>query len=321
MIQQLTCTLMLLVGALPALAQKANSNRDNLTPELRLQVQQLEREYGVELVLDDPGFPIRTQYGPIAGTAASLSRIQKHLPVFIEEWRHYAPATIRRTRLKRVILGDDLTHDGMKIGGFCDAKNQAILYDFGSDRVWPDEGWQSFFLRVTVHHELFHVFDNCLSQDIYSDKNWEALNPSGFRYWQPLLDIIPPVTNRYPGFISTLSQQAIPEDKAEIFSHMMLNLHEMECRGKDDMILGKKMEHLKLVLKEFSPEMNDQFWNKIRNLNRPRLTLPGIEDPWATAHPTLPPLPKVEEPKEAITTDAACFPRSHRIYLFRRCKQ
>jgi len=323
MIKRLTSILILLIGALPALAQQAKSNRETLSPELRSQVEQLERDYGIEFVLDNPGFPIEAQDNRVVrGDSASLSQLQKYLPMFIEEWRLYPSSVMRRAQLTRVIITDDLNVSGYGfVSGFCDSKNRAIFYNFFTFRLDEFEfyeKWMSVFLRVEIHHELFHFLDHRMRQDIYSDSTWEALNSPEFRYKESVYYSDEPanVTSYFGGFISPYSRASIPEDKAEIFSRMILNLHEMECRGKDDAILAKKIDYLKKVLKEFSPEMDNRFWNKIRMLNRPRLTLEGKEDPWATAHPTLPPLPKVEEPKEAITTDAVCIPRSHRPHLF-----
>jgi len=135
--------------------------------------------------------------------------------------------------------------------------------------------------------------DYLMSEEFTVDPVWSQLNTKGFSYGLHGFDNVyeqssTKVTNRFPGFISSYSLLNVAEDKAEVFSRMMLNLHEMECRAKDDAILGKKMDRLKLLVKEFSADVDDQFWQKIRYLNRPRLTPVGKEDPWAVAHPALP---------------------------------
>jgi hypothetical protein len=102
---------------------------------------------------------------------------------------------------------------------------------------------------------------------------------------------------------------------------MMMNLHEMECRGKDDAILAKKIDRIKEKLKGLYPEMDDRFWDKIRLLDRPRLTRTDSDDPWANTHPTLPPLPKMEESKSLPIGNAAyCLPRHRTRLLFRHCR-
>jgi hypothetical protein len=282
--------LILVLWPFPAEAQQTGPNRAGLAAPLRAQVEQLERDYGSELILENPGFPILAQDSYVLiGEPASPASLQKYLPQFIEEWRLYPPQLIRKSQLKQIVICDNLKTDGGEIPGFTNAKQRSIVYNFGLDRSWEDEKPRFLFFRARIHHELFHHIDRQIRRDIYSDPSWEALNAPDFRYGRRLLEETSPlVTNRFPGFITTYSQVALPEDKADLFSHMISNLHEMECRCKDDAILEKKTARLKKDLSDFCSDMNDGFWNKVRALNRPRLTLQGYEDPWARDHPTLP---------------------------------
>jgi hypothetical protein len=334
----------LLLVVWPAISngQQPDSNRAILSATLRTQVENLEHQYEIQLVLD-PVFPIEMDFFVAKGDPAPLSLLQEYLPIFLKEWRLYPPELIRKSQLKRVILCRNLRYSQQLFGGLTDTTNKTLLINIDLSNNPPnsdypliakaalcpiqdvklnrtkEEKGRLLYLDCAIHHELFHFLDYRISGDLALDKAWEALNPPEFQYrkFGYISGVSTVVTSKYSGFISTYGLHSVAEDKAEIFSRMIMNLHEMECRANDDAVLGRKMGRLKQMVRQYCPEINDRFWNRIRALDRPRLTLPEDEDEWALAHPTLPPLPKVEEPKEEEIREVIDCSHKHRFHIRR----
>ncbi len=306
-----------------ATAVKKHSLLDELSPSIIAELRQLENDYGIQLASVGPGFQPDNRRNVFMGEPIDKGMLRVFIPVFLKEWQHYPKNLILKTGLKRVLLCQNLTVNGIPQDAAPDVEKKTIYFCLmAPTSTYPLEHLVRFY-HEAIHHELFHYVDYHLAEDIHVDAAWSTLNAKGFSYGRSGLDnfyeqATTNVTSRFPGFISRYSQLNVAEDKAEIFSRMMLNLHEMECRARDDEILGKKMDRLKSVLKGFSPEMDDQFWEKMRYLDRPRLTLKGKEDPWADAHPTLPALPRLVEP---VGIESNCHPGKRRLLLHLRLRR
>jgi len=279
---------------------KAHSFPDDARPSLEAQLRQLERDCGFELEMIGPGYKPEKKGMVIDAKPVEGDILSYYLPMFVSEMQLYPRQLIQKAKLKRILFCSDLMIDGTRFGGVALEEKNTIIYSLTSELGGDSRNELLHFYRHAIHHELFHIVDCRINRNITIDSRWSKLNAPGYRYGTFALDNIyertsTNVTNRFPGFISRYAQMNAAEDKAETFSRMMQNLHEMECRAKDDLILGKKMDRIKQMLLQFSPEMDERFWTKMRNLKRPRLTLTGREDPWANAHPKLPPFPKTVE--------------------------
>lgn len=299
--------ILLLLPVIPVYDEplKPRSIRDQLPPELVKEIRSLEDDYGIAIELVQAPFAktVRSE-SVIQGQPVTVDRIITDLRVFVKECRLYPPRYIRKLRVSRVYFCNNLKRGNVDVAGLIDRSADSIYFC-----VDTRENNHPYFIThtqiCTLHHELFHFFDYRARADIYVDKDWAQLNPPSFKYFelQKMDDDAVRVTNLFPGFISRYAENNIAEDKAETFSHMMLNMHEMECRGKDDTILGKKIEYLKQKMKEVCPEMDENYWTKLRYLERPRLTM---EDPWADANPKLPPLPERIEAPKTVMPFASC---------------
>ncbi|MFT3880036.1 MAG: hypothetical protein QM703_10305 [Gemmatales bacterium] len=47
---------------------------------------------------------------------------------------------------------------------------------------------------------------------------------------------------------------------------------------------------MKTLLYTFCPEMDEPFWQRLRDMKRPPLTMPPYQDQWAKDHPSLSPM-------------------------------
>lgn len=282
---------LLFVGLLFCQAQteknKPHSIRDQLPPALVDQLQTLEADYGLTIVLDHTGITNHLPSGSIIqGNPPTVSALLVNIPIFIREWRRYPPTFIKRIPVNRIYFCHylNIAFSGDYIGGVADTSKGDIYYG-----LWMgDSDLMSLYKQILSHHELFHLIDHRISKDYLNDKPWRKLNNSSFVYEKQIDFGEGTATDVNPGFITLYAKSNTAEDKAETFSHMMTNLHEMECRGQDDLILGKKIDRIKYILKEFSPEMDERYWSQMRRVVGPRLTPVGNEDNWALAHPILP---------------------------------
>jgi len=55
---------------------------------------------------------------------------------------------------------------------------------------------------------------------------------------------------------------AVQEDKAEIFSHMIIQYEKLEQLSRTDVFLRKKIDRMKDLLRAFSPEFDQGFWEE-----------------------------------------------------------
>jgi len=258
---------------------------DELSPAVIEQVRKLEADYDIQLASVGPGYVPGFKRNTFDARPIDKGMLRMYLPVFLKEWQLYPTSLIRKTKLKRVLFCTELSVNGRSQGAAPDVESNTIFINLDPHGAISVKQVEQF-LRQAIHHELFHYVDHQLDPDIHHDASWSMLNVKGFNYGdigrRNRYDAATTnVTSVYPGFISQYSMINVAEDKAELFSRMMLNLHEMECRARDDVILGDKIDRLKQILKGYCPEMEDQFWQKIRYLDRPRLTPIGREDPWA----------------------------------------
>lgn len=329
----LLATMLFTVSWLPHCTTKVRAIPDDAKSSLESQLRQLERDCGFELEMVGPGYKPEKKGLIIKAKPIEGDVLAYFLPMFVIEMQLYPKELIQKAKLKRILFCSDLNVNGTAAGGVALEQKDTIIYSLKSEVRGYTLTQLLHTYQSVIHHELFHILDSRINRYITVDATWSNLNAPGYHYGTFAFNDIyermsTNVTNRFPGFISRYAQMDAGEDKAETFSRMIQNLHEMECRAKDDPILGKKMDRIKQMLVEFSPEMDERFWTKIRNLKRPRLTLKGREDPWADAHPTLPPLPKViqavpkaVDPVVVVESEIKWLPNEQScVTIRRRCR-
>lgn len=173
----------------------------------------------------------------VTGANLSVDRLEAELDKFFTALERLPPEFVKKAGLRRVMVCDNLTDDGVSVGGL--AWGEVIYLKAGFD----DE---------TIYHEIFHVFD----PDRTSHR-WTKLNPKGFIYAgsegrpaqltrQSKRRI---EENRASGeflkhFVSEYAQSHEREDRAETFAAMVFEGTNFLQRCDASEVLKAKMEYI-----------------------------------------------------------------------------
>lgn len=249
------------VALLPLQPQRAD------TTSIVTSVAQLADRYSLEIVAADWAFPVPTPHGPIDGTPAADSDVERYSVLLVEEFSLYPPAFVSRTGLKRIVLCTELSFAGQR--------RNAVPH-FQADTLYLDvvRGLHSRpYMRKVIHHEFFHIVDLRDDGQLYADDDWRALNPPDFRYGTggrnaQELRSTSVLTDQYPGFLNHYSTTAVEEDKAEVFANLMVDPVYVRNRATEDPVLRAKVERMKQILARFSPELTDVFWQRVDRAER-----------------------------------------------------
>ncbi len=183
----------------------------------------------------------------------------------------YTPQAIHDSRLERIVLCSDLKGGEDTVSGLADMGFLIVDTIFiNIDRV--KKFWEH--AQRTVHHELFHCMD--FFDDGLIDFEWRKLNQPGFTYWH--LNNLTVKETHKGGFLQDYCMKSEWEDKAVVYSYLIVNHAEVLRRCEKDKILAEKVERLKEIVLKISPEFDDQFWERInqRSLKHSReFSIPG----------------------------------------------
>lgn len=225
-------------------------------------------QFGIQVAIpDEPGMVGIVRIGGTTYSPAATEDCAAFLVILEQELGRYPVEFLKATKLRRVVLCKEVAHAGYYNGGYTDWPNLSIYCDVRPRAT--DDPTNSRF-RLLINHELYHLMDIEIYYDkkyhFYRDKEWAALNDRSFNYYLPLGS--PHPVNRgldasVPGFLTGYSRANVNEDKAELFSWMIVRPDIVEQRMKDDQILTTKVRRLKSVSSDFCPSMNDKFWERI----------------------------------------------------------
>ncbi|MDG3007021.1 hypothetical protein [Paludisphaera mucosa] len=216
---------------------------------------------GIEVVGRTADLRVETPFGPITARPSG-DATARFAALFAEEFAVYPPALVRRSRLKRVVLGSGLAFDGQLRGAIPDFWHDALYLDVARGDYSPT------YQRTAIHHEFFHLVDYRDDGEVYRDDAWAALNPPGFRYGPGGKDVQGDAlgslfTDKHPGFLTTYATAGVEEDKAEVFARLLVAPREVARRAGLDPILARKVARMKARLKEFEPAVDDAFWSRV----------------------------------------------------------
>jgi hypothetical protein len=195
------------------------------------------------------------------GDAINVDQLIAALDVVTEEMSLYPDDVIRKSGLKRVVLGRNLRTDRFGLNGF-----MTIFGTMYLDATLPTEE-----LARTFHHELFHQLDGAmLRKRLDADPEWKALNPDkpGYSPEQELL--IDATWQRKPiderrGFVSAYSRWNPAEDKAELYEWMSYSPGALDYREDGDDVIKAKRRLLTKRLQDWAPSFDDRFWANARD--------------------------------------------------------
>jgi hypothetical protein len=257
------------LGRAQPLPVSPNPEWPEAPPENRMdsEVAQLFQTYGLKVVMSDPEFPIKTYHGEISGEEANHKNVESYWPLLVSEWNLYPPALVEKTRLQRIILCEGLAFGNQARTAIPDYEFDDLYFDVGRGR------YSELYVRKVIHHEFFHIIDYRDDGEVSTDIRWMALNPARFKYGpggksqqhDPSGSLLSEET---PGFLTRYSTAAVEEDKAEVFAHMMVNVHAVEERAKKDGVIRAKIQQMSELLQIFCPQVDTQFWDRVGKVER-----------------------------------------------------
>jgi len=180
----------------------------------------------------------------------------------------YPPGLFKRAGLKRIIICKELSLLGDVCGGLTRSQDgiiffNSLLYDGKRAKNDPER---------CFHHELFHLLDNAMGfSDITKydelagferDPEWEELNDEGFRYdplWRKYYSRLEAKAIK-PGIWTYYSMSSPAEDKAVLFSYMVIEYDKLKELSKKDEILERKISLLRRRLFIFDAFFDESFW-------------------------------------------------------------
>ena len=228
----------------------------------------IAERYGLEMVVEKPRFPVSTLHGEIEGRQADREQVASYVPLLSAEWNLYPPELVRKTKLRRIVLCENLSFAGQR---------RTALPAFGRHELYLDvaRGRHSeLYVRRVIHHEFFHIIDWRDDGRLYADDEWAALNPEGFRYGtggrtaqdDPTVSI---ADHTRRGFLNRYATTGVEEDKAEIFANMVVSGAQLEHRAERDDVIRAKMARMRELLSGYCSRMDDSFWLAAARVTRP----------------------------------------------------
>jgi hypothetical protein len=250
----------------------------------------LSQKYRIEILRSGPQFPlfpltILQGQGKIHGREAG--NVESYWPLLSSEWSVYPSELMEKTQFKHIILCEGLAYEASPFGKQPRAALPDLGYTSEHHHLYLDVAsgrHNDLYVRAVIHHEFFHIIDFCDGNRLDRDEAWTALNPPGFTYGtggegeqdNPFTSVL---TEDKPGFLNHYSTSALREDKAEIFAYMVVARQYMEERAMRDAVVKKKMQKLQARLQAFCPELDDQFWDQARAVERPTVEPRILERP------------------------------------------
>jgi hypothetical protein len=223
----------------------------------------LEDELGIRITGAAEPFeapPLLSPEDKWRGDAINVDQLIAALDIVTEEMSLYPDDVVRKSGLKRVVLGRNLRTDHFTLKGF-----MTIFGTMYLDATLPAEE-----LARTFHHEFFHQLDGAmLRKRLDADAEWKALNPEkpGYSTQQELL--MDATWARKPleertGFISAYARWNAAEDKAELYEWMSYTPAALDFREDGDDVLKAKRRLLTKRLKAWNEGFGDHFWANAR---------------------------------------------------------
>jgi len=231
------------------------------------QLANIAKTYQIAVNYESPSFPVKTHWGAIEGRKPDRKNLERYTPLFVREFTLLPPALITKTKLKKVVLCEELAFAGQRRNAVPDWEHDVLYLEVSRGSYAPR------YLATVIHHEFFHMVDYRDDGQVYKDDVWVALNAKGFKYgnggknWQKDKSTTA-FTDKYPGFLTHYGTTGVEEDKAELFAHLIVNPAHVNERCKDDTVLRAKVARMKKLLVDFCPEVNEAFWKKVEKVER-----------------------------------------------------
>lgn len=219
-------------------------------------LKELARQYGLEIVTN-----ARSEDDEIEFEQPSATQIKIYANLLASELAIYPTEIFQLCNIERLVLCANLRSLHHKVSGLTDMglfKIDTLFLDLShASKYWD-------FSRRTFHHELFHAIDFSDSLEGFIDTEWRKLNPGDYKYFANE-DNFRATEITTAGFITAYSMRSAIEDKAELYSYMVMASEQVNARCTSDPVLARKVERMKTLLLKFSPAYDESFWTKMQN--------------------------------------------------------
>jgi len=242
---------------------------------------QLSNTLGIKIVTNAASHERDFSYQPLDNRLCATGA-----DLLVSQLSIYPVNVIRKSQISKIVLCSNLRHShGPFVSGYMDVSSSNTLvlgveftgrWHHGRMTIHHELFHPLDFLRLdqlidcqwqhecrAVHHELFHAIDYHDDALHFLDPWWESLNAPGFHYCSGRSHFVKPCQT--PGFLTNYSITAVEEDKAEVFSHLIVEYNKVQLRCQKDPILKRKVERMKQLLQQFCPDFNNDFWQKRQN--------------------------------------------------------
>ena len=243
-------------------------------PVYQKQISEIEHKYNIDLEYKNPPNSSYSGSNFVVLSPNDEPELAKYVAIFYKEFNKYPQDFIKNINLRGVAFVKNLSVDGQYRAAEPDFTNEVLFYDIylGNDI----EEYQ----KETINHEFYHMIEEEINGDgyyenltwvSYEDLTWASFNDPNFKYGSggALAYDDPEYAKKVPetGFISVYSTYDLEEDKAEVFTNLMVPelAKEMYSKAVNDSILDKKVKYMKDFLSKHSDYMNEDFWQNILN--------------------------------------------------------
>ncbi len=221
------------------------------------ELRDLEKKYNIKIEVADESTTWKGNGYTVSIAAPSQSSLNHYSKLFVKEWSRYPVTTISKARVKKVWLGI-----GVKVGK--QVRAAAPCFD-GDMMVYDTElgAENSNYQRNVVHHEFFHMIDERMGV-LWKDEKWSRLNSPDFKYGSGGANMrqagAGTLTDKLPGFLTPYSCSGVEEDKAEIYSHLLIDTSFVLNVAKSDKIISNKIQAIRAKMMSFDSNITNDFW-------------------------------------------------------------
>ncbi len=210
----------------------------NLIKIPNLEIYKLKNENNIRYLNAKGDFKIGVNNN-ITCNKTNQENLNSKFPIIERNIKRYNSKFLKKIDLKYVVFCEGLFVSKINTGGIPDNKNRTLILDINFN--------EKYFERM-IHHEIFHMIQNSY-EDHFNDLKFSLFNNSDFEYAECStcsdrlnLDLY----ENTNGFLTEYSKSIPSEDMAEIFSFLMVNKNLIEEKIKNDSILNKKVNFIKI---------------------------------------------------------------------------
>jgi hypothetical protein len=249
----------------PAVQAEQSDSRDQA--DFRSSLAEAASRQGVDVTWT--GGPYRYDYESSGGSAEDPSEdeVARVAASIVRELRLYPDGFLRRAEVNGIVLVRDLFV--REDGGARSAAAYVFENSLFLDVQLADRAIQAGTRVRFIHHLVWHWLDE-RAGTLWSDPEWEVLNPPDFEYGVHSRGGVHEtragsgsLTIDYPGFLNLYSTGNLPDDKAEIYAYLMVIHSWVGERSQQDPYLRGKVALIKARLAAIDPNFDNDLWNRI----------------------------------------------------------